>query len=440
MFEGLRALFAFYILIQTVFLALRRPTIKGWQIGHAHAATFGAFIFILLDIVPLNLAGQSVKMLSFPVITIASLMILKLCIDEVGLFNWLSQQMALRSKGCGKKLFFTIFLISSITGAFFSNDAAVLIFTPVVFSLVEQIQHEDWGMKNKIPYYFSVLCITNVVGIFVISNPINIIVSELFSIPFLQYTKWMAGPAIISIVISYLCLRFYFRKGIPTSFRPIKEEDLLPFTKKMGISVAILISTLVLLFLEPLTGITSWLVVVISAGIFLLFRPYFTTNRYIKVLTGVHWDIIIFILGIYIVAVGIRNVGLTQYLAQWIMQISGGVTPLLMVSTSFVSGFLSAIMNNHPTADTMVMTIRDMNLDKVTTQFLAFSSLIGGDLGPKMLPTGSLAALLWFQLLRQKGVEVSYGLYIKIGVPITLVAILFSIAFLTLEYAIFLNL
>jgi arsenical pump membrane protein len=55
-----------------------------------------------------------------------------------------------------------------------------------------------------------------------------------------------------------------------------------------------------------------------------------------------------------------------------------------------------------------------------------------------MLPIGSLAALMWFRILRIKGVEISYWQYIKLGVPITLAAIVLSVLTLNLEYVLYL--
>ena len=51
-----------------------------------------------------------------------------------------------------------------------------------------------------------------------------------------------------------------------------------------------------------------------------------------------------------------------------------------------------------------------------------------------MLPTGSLAAMLWFRILRSRGIEVSYLTYVKLGIPVTLVALACSLLTLNLQY------
>ncbi len=78
---------------------------------------------------------------------------------------------------------------------------------------------------------------------------------------------------------------------------------------------------------------------------------------------------------------------------------------------------MSSVINNHPTADMMGLAIRDMTFSAgpQVNKFLALAALIGGDLGPKMLPIGSLAAMMWFRLLADKGVRISYRQYIGLG-------------------------
>ena len=155
------------------------------------------------------------------------------------------------------------------------------------------------------------------------------------------------------------------------------------------------------------------------------------------VVRGIHWHAIIFVVGIFIVVSGLQMAGFTNILGNLILKAMESGSHAGSIATSFLAGASSAIMNNHPVAGMMAMTIGDLSLTDISTRILAFSALIGGDLGPKMLPIGSLAALMWFRILRSRGVEISYGLYIKLGVPVTLAAILLSVLTLNLEYVLY---
>src|SRR5205085_5019042 len=159
----------------------------------------------------------ALKLLSLPIITIVSLMIITLIAERAGLFDLIAQKIATSAGGSGPRLFALIFAGGTVTGMLFTNDAAVLIFTPLVFQLIERVQGDGWTLRNKIPFYFAVLYVANLVGALVTSNPINIVVASLFHISFLEYARWMFLPAAASIAVTFAGLAVVFRKSVPRS-------------------------------------------------------------------------------------------------------------------------------------------------------------------------------------------------------------------------------
>jgi arsenical pump membrane protein len=393
--------------------------------------------------VPVSSAYEALSVLIYPLAAIISLMVLTLIAEQAGLFEFLAFCIARIAGGDGRRLFAYIFFAGTATGTVFTNDAAVLIFTPLVFTLIEQVQEKSWDRASKIPYYFAVLYVANLVGGLVISNPINIIVAGFFEIDFLEYASWMILPAVVSMVATYYGMRIYFGDSIPRTY----DDSKLAFNASperlrfMVLSAIVLSFTLIGFFLEHLLGIPTWLVAFIGAASLLILSWLFGNADPVQILKGVGWDVIIFVVGIFIVVTGLKNAGLTSLLQELITSIAGASVLNLTVVTSFVTSICSAVMNNHPTAYAMALTIEDMALDPdlldldkwLTKRLLVFAALIGGDLGPKMLPIGSLAALLWFRMLRDRGVHISYATYIKIGIPVTLGAVLLSVLTLNLE-------
>lgn len=426
------------ILALTVSLALGRPRIGRLRFDHARAAVLGAVLCLATGLLPPEDAWDALVFLVRPVVTIVSLMVITLVAEQSGLFDQLARRLAVAARGDPRRLFTYLFIAGSVTGTVFTNDAAVLIFTPIVFKLVDEIRDETWSLTRRLPFYFAVLYVANVAGALVISNPINIIVSDFFDIGFGDYALWMALPAVASIVASYAGIRFFFRNDFPTSFRPVELAPSAPGQRAaMASCGAVLGLSLVAFLSEPLTGIPTWVVAFGAAAILLALHQSIGATGYQPVIRGVGWDVIVFVVGIYLVATSLRSNGLTEGLAGLLARGYGGEVGALSHTVAFTAAGLSAVMNNHPTAGTMAMTLQQMGLPEFQTKILAFAALIGGDLGPKMLPIGSLAALMWFRILRNRGVEVSYWLYIRIGVPVTLAAILISVLTLDLEVRIF---
>jgi arsenical pump membrane protein len=58
------------------------------------------------------------------------------------------------------------------------------------------------------------------------------------------------------------------------------------------------------------------------------------------------------------------------------------------------------------------------------------AALIGGDLGPRLLPMGSLAGLLLLDLLRRQGVHITASQFIVVGLVLTLPTLILSLLLL----------
>jgi arsenical pump membrane protein len=58
------------------------------------------------------------------------------------------------------------------------------------------------------------------------------------------------------------------------------------------------------------------------------------------------------------------------------------------------------------------------------------AALVGGDIGPRLLPMGSLAGLLWTDLLRRQGVEVPLGRFVLVGLAVLVPTLAISLLLL----------
>jgi arsenical pump membrane protein len=425
------------ILALTVTLSLSRPRIGPVKVHHAGAAVLGASLVVVLGLLPLPLVINAFRLLAFPITTIVSLMVITLVAERAGLLESLSRRVASAAGGDARKLFAYLFICGTATGTVFTNDAAILIFTPLVFGLIEQVQEPSWTLRNKVPFYFAVLYVGNLVGALVISNPINIIVSSIFEIGFLEYACWMVVPALVSMVVSFVGLRIFFRAAMPRTYRPPTVADARPRDPVMARLCAVVLAlTLLGFFTDSLTRFPIWAVALTGALTLLVVHRH-RGGSVVRIVRGVGWDVIIFLVGIFMIAMALRNAGLTHQLGALITGIAGDGGGRLTLSTSLVAATCSSLLNNHPTAGLMIWVIQDVARTALDTKMLVYAALIGGDLGPKMLPIGSLAALMWFRMLRDRGVHVPYSLYIKIGIPVTLAAVLLSTLTLNLELLLF---
>ncbi len=389
---------------------------KGLQIGTT--AVIGAVAALIIGVVSFQDVITVIDIVWDATLAFIGIIILSMVLDEIGFFEWAAIKMAKLSGGSGNKMFVYILFLGALVAAFFANDGAALILTPIILAKMKYL-------KMKPLAIFAFLMAGGFIGDsasnpLVISNLTNIVTAGYFDIGFVEYAKHMFLPNLLSIIASIAILWFYFRKDIPLR---VDVSELPEPSSVIKNHTMFKISWFFLAFLMVGYLIGDYYNLPISvfalggALVFLLIANHYKAVKPIMTIKAAPWQIVWFSIGLYVVVYGLKNAGLTDIIASWIETLSHQGETVAVIGTGFLSGFISSVMNNMPTI--MIMDIAIDKVGYIGNEALVYANILGSNLGPKMTPIGSLATLLWLHVLAQKGVKIGWGEYMKVGLVIT---------------------
>jgi len=404
-------LVASLIFLITLIFVIWQP--KGLQIGTT--AVIGAIIALIVGVVSFNDVITVSNIVWDATLSFIGIIILSMVLDEIGFFKWCAIKMARVSKGNGNLMFVYALILGSFVSALFANDGAALILTPI---LLAQMNILKLNAKTILAFILAGGFISDSASIpFVFSNLTNIVTANYFNIGFMEYLSNMIIPYIVSTIASIVILWIILRKDIPKNIdiKLLKNpDDVLKSKTLFKFSWIFLALLLVGYFIGDYYDLPVSIFALGGGLVFLIIATIFKHANAKKIIKTAPWQVVWFSIGLYIVVYGLKNAGLTDYLAVILKDLSLRGDFVSIVSTGFISAFLSSIMNNMPT-----IMIMDISLHDVGNQGMIYANIIGSNLGPKMTPFGSLATLLWLHVLASKGVKIGFWQYSKFGLIVT---------------------
>lgn len=421
------------IFLLTLILIIWQP--KGLSIGWS--ASIGAALALASGVIHIGDIPVVWNIVWNATATFIAVIIISLLLDESGFFEWAALHVARWGNGRGRLLFTWIVLLGAAVAALFANDGAALILTPIVIAMLLAL---GFSKSTTLAFVMAAGFIADTASLpLIVSNLVNIVSADFFSLGFTQYASVMVPVDLAAIVTTLAMLHLFFRRDIPATYdaallktpaSAIKD----PATFRAGwIVLAVLLAGFFIL--EPL-GIPVSAIAAAAAVILFAVAKMGRTIDTGKVLRGAPWQIVIFSLGMYLVVYGLRNAGLTEFLSDVLNVLAEKGLLAATFGTGFLTAFLSSVMNNMPTVLVGALSIDGSTAFGVIKEAMIYANVIGCDLGPKITPIGSLATLLWLHVLSRKNMTITWGYYFRTGIIMTLPVLFVTLAALALRLSV----
>jgi arsenical pump membrane protein len=418
------------IFIATIALVIWQP--RGLGIGWS--ATLGAGVALLAGVVSLADIPVVWDIVWNATATFVAIIVISLLLDEAGFFEWAALHVARWGGGCGRKLFVLLVLLGAAVSALFANDGAALILTPIVIAMLLALGYSD---KATLAFVMAAGFIADTASLpLVVSNLVNIVSADFFKVGFGRYAAVMVPVDLASIAATLAVLLLFFWRDIPASYDVKQLQDPAAAVRDRATFQAgwVVLALLLIGFfiLEPI-GIPVSAIATAGAILLLAIAGRGKVISTKKVLREAPWQVVIFSLGMYLVVYGVRNAGLTAYIASILNRFAEGGVWGAAFGTGILTALLSSVMNNMPTVLVGALSIDASGATGLVRQAMVFANVIGSDLGPKITPIGSLATLLWLHVLEKKGIKIGWGYYFKVGIVLTLPVLLVTLAALAIR-------
>lgn len=401
MTTGLIVFAATYLLIavqRLPFIHLNRPT----------ASLLGAVAMVVFGVLTLQQAYAAVD---FDVLVFLLGLMLIVGYLEVGkFFEWAAQWVLEHALTPGR-LLFAVVVGGGVLSAFFVNDTVCLVVTPILLAALERLR------VRPQPYLLGLAMGANVGSVVsVTGNPQNMLVGIWSGTSFGGFLWRMLPVAAGGLAITYGYLRWAFRTPLaqpfPQRLEPAPIRPDVPLVAKglamFGVAVIGWLAGGSL----PLVAITCGAVMVAIAQR----DPAFAVER-------VDWDLLLLFSGLFVVMRGLEATGAVAWIDQRAFVLAqGGSEGLTGAVVSGVMVVLSNLISNVPAVMLWRDVVPHLPNAQLMWRIVAMSSTFAGNL----LLIGSVANLIVAERAEAQGVRIGFGEYARVGVPVTLLTVLWG--------------
>jgi arsenical pump membrane protein len=418
------------VFVFTYFLIMARP----WKLNEATGALLGALLMMLflqphdiLEALGFSTAYATPLVTTWNVVIILiELMVISTFLDDYGFFEYCAVKAMHMAGGDSKKLFIYTYAVTCLITAFTSNDIAILTLTPIILKFCRRA-----GLNAR-PFMYAFFFAANIASMFLyIGNLTNILIGDAFKLGYFDFTAYMFLPTMAAIIVNYVIFYYLFKDDIKGTYPMSGDANARHLIKDKAM---VAVGLVVLAFVLVGCGFANWLLLPLSAvttvgaaAIYIVERkPVIRTRR-------ISWRVVVFVLSLFIVVKGLEVSGVNASIGNLILSVVGQSPVIATFSISMASAFMCNVVNNIPMTAMMVPITSGIASTPDMALAMAYSLVIGSNLGANITITGALAGILWIECAKVEKWSTGISEFIKTGLTVTPIVILASAAVLALE-------
>jgi Na+/H+ antiporter NhaD/arsenite permease-like protein len=419
----------------TVF-AVAYALIASEKVNRVVVALAGAALMLAFRLVSAEDAFHSTRFgIDWEVIfLLLGMMIVVGVMKQTGLFEYLAIWSAKQARGQPFRIMVALVTLTAAASALLDNVTTVLLVAPVTILICERLD------LPPAPYLIALALASNIGGTAtLIGDPPNIIIASQANLTYLDFLANLAPLVVLLLAGFVLLCRLLFRSAFTS--RPELVRELMALDEREAIvdrrlliqSLAVGVVATAGFALHGLLHYDPSVVALLGAGVLLLLA-----NRPPAVfLREVEWPTLAFFMGLFIMVGTLVKVGVIQRLADAAADLTGGRLLLATTLLLWVSGLLSAVVDNIPYVATMapvVGTLVDGFPEGTDGTVLWWSLALGADLGGNATAIGASANVVILGLSERAGHRISFLQFTKYGAVVALVTLAISMPYLWLRY------
>ncbi len=362
------------------------------------------------------------------------MMLIVAVLQRTGVFEFVAIWAAKRARGRPFRVMVLLVLITAAASAVLDNVTTVLLIAPVTFLVCERLA------VPVAPYLIAEVLASNIGGTAtLVGDPPNIIIASRAGLSYNDFLIHLAPIVMVLMVVFVGLCRWLFRSafrwdpGRAKAVMALRERDAIRDVRLLIVSLVVLVAVTAAFVLHTALGLEPSVVAVIG-GLVLLAASRLDTEQVAK---DVEWPTLVFFAGLFVMVGSLVNTGVIENLATAAADAVEGRLLLASMVLLWVSGVLSAIVDNIPYVATMSPVVADLvrasgGMD--SGQVLWWSLALGADLGGNATAVGASANVVMLGIAERSGQPISFWQFTKYGLVVAAVTIAISMVYVWLRY------